>query len=50
MINPLGQIFQNPDNTYVTSDEILKIGFNKALEQVGYSEEKFISRGGLYDF
>lgn len=50
MINPHGQFFQNPNNEYILSDNILDVGFHEALKQVGFSEEKFISRGGLYDF
>ena len=32
MINPVGQFYQNKDNKYVISDNILDIGVERALE------------------
>ena len=50
MINPEGKFYQSKDNIYLVSESINKVGVNKALQQVGFSEEKFLARGGLYDY
>lgn len=50
MVDPQGRFFQNRENRYHVSAPILEIGVEQALEQVGFSEEKFLKRGGLYDF
>lgn len=50
MIDPKGCFYQNSNNVYVKSDPILKIGIENALAQVGFREDKFINRGGLYSF
>lgn len=50
MIDPQGRFFQNRENRYHISEPILEIGVEQALKQVGFSEEKFMKRGGLYEF
>ncbi len=50
MVDPQGRFFQNTDNVYKLSGSILDTGVEEALEQVGFSEEKFLSRGGFYDY
>ena len=48
MINPQGRFFQNTDNQYITSDNILDVGVREALSQINFSLEKFTKRGGIY--
>lgn len=48
MIDPLGRFFGNDTGRHVYSDPILSIGVEAALEQVGFSAEKFEGRGGRY--
>lgn len=50
MVDPAGQFFQNKGNQYQVSQPILEIGVQKALEQISFSKEKFLERGGLYDY
>ncbi|BBM83345.1 viperin family antiviral radical SAM protein [Candidatus Uabimicrobium amorphum] len=50
MMNPQGLFYQNHSGKYVYSEPVLKIGVEKALEQVGFSHEKFCQRGGFYQY
>jgi radical S-adenosyl methionine domain-containing protein 2 len=50
MIDPKGCFFQNSKNAYQQSSPILEVGVLQALQEVGFSEEKFLKRGGSYDF
>ena len=48
MISPDGKFYQNHNNKYIYSDNILDIGFKGAIEQTGFDYDKFIKRGGNY--
>jgi hypothetical protein len=49
MVTPDGKFYQNNDNsTYNYSDDILNLGIEKALNQVGFQYEKYEKRGGAY--
>ena len=48
MISPDGKFYQNHNNEYIYSDNILDIGFKNAIEQTGFDYGKFIDRGGNY--
>ena len=48
MITPDGRFYQNKDNKYIYSDEILKNGFMESLDQTGFNYQLFKSRGGVY--
>jgi radical S-adenosyl methionine domain-containing protein 2 len=50
MISPEGKLYDNTGESYVYSDPILEIGLNKALKQINFNKEKFIKRGGYYDY
>ncbi|MCS6915412.1 MAG: viperin family antiviral radical SAM protein [Myxococcota bacterium] len=50
MIDPWGRFFGNATGRYVYSDPILTVGVETALAQVGWNPEKFIERGGFYDW
>lgn len=50
MINPDGCLYQNSEGKYIKSESILKVGFEKALKQISFSQKKFLNRGGVYSF
>ena len=50
MINPEGRFFGNETGRYVVSDPILAVGVDKALAQVDWRSDKFVARGGLYQW
>ena len=50
MLDPLGRFFQNWNQRYVRSKPILDVGVSRAIEQVGWSNNKFIERGGDYSW
>lgn len=48
MVDPAGRFFDNTSGKHRYSQLILKIGARLAIQQVNYSFEKFIDRGGIY--
>lgn len=50
MIDPLGRFFSNEQGRYRVSDPILEVGVDAALAQAGWRSDKFLARGGLYDW
>ena len=50
MLDALGRFFQNTKGYLEYSSSILDVCPLKALEQVGWNQDKFISRGGLYNW
>ena len=50
MIDPAGRFFDNSLNTYTYSKEILKYGVLEALDDIAIDVERFIQRGGNYDW
>ena len=50
MVSPEGRFFDNTAEGYKYSDDILQSGVNKCLEQVNFDQEKFLQRGGQYNF
>jgi radical S-adenosyl methionine domain-containing protein 2 len=48
MIDPLGCFYGNHEGRHRVSAPILEVGVHEALEQVGFSTEKFERRGGRY--
>ncbi len=49
MVTPDGRFYQNnQDSTYHYSEDILNLGLEKALNQVGFNYHKFTNRGGEY--
>ncbi len=48
MINPDGCFFDNLNGRYRVSEPILKVGVEKALSQIQFYFERFISRDGNY--
>ncbi len=50
MIDPQGRFYDNLEGKYRYSDPILKVGFEKARQQVTVRKEKFTERKGLYNW
>lgn len=50
MIDPLGRFFSNVGGRHVYSSPILETGVNEAFAQVQFSRERFLGRGGQYDW
>lgn len=50
MLDPLGRFYGNTGMRHVTSDPILQVGVARALQQAGFSPEKFEQRGGRYEW
>ena len=50
MIGPDGRFFDSTGGFHQYSQPILEVGIEKALKQVFIDSEKFLKRGGLYDF
>ncbi len=50
MIDPLGRFFDSTKGFHSYSKPILEIGLEMAINQVSFSEQKFIERGGNYEF
>jgi len=50
MVDPLGRFYGNATGRHVYSDPILSVGVEAALAQIGWSPEKFMQRGGLYNW
>ncbi|MBU3662232.1 MAG: hypothetical protein FGM41_03420 [Bacteroidetes bacterium] len=50
MIDPLGRFFDSTKGFHTYSKPILEIGLENAINQVTFSEQKFLERGGNYEF
>jgi radical S-adenosyl methionine domain-containing protein 2 len=50
MVDPLGRFFSNATGRHLYSEAILEVGVETALSQVTFEADKFVSRGGLYDW
>lgn len=50
MIDPAGRFYDNSTGELYYSDEILKVGIEKAYSQVIVDENKFKNRNGIYDW
>lgn len=50
MMDPMGRLFQNTGGEYSYSDPVLRVGFQTAINQVGWDRRKFLRRGGQYDW
>jgi radical S-adenosyl methionine domain-containing protein 2 len=50
MVDPAGRFIDNTRGTYLYSDPILECGVEAAIGQVRISREKFLARGGSYDW
>ena len=50
MVDPAGRFFNNTKAAYNYSLPILEVGIKNALETMNYNIEKFIDRGGIYNW
>jgi radical S-adenosyl methionine domain-containing protein 2 len=50
MVSPDGRFFDDTKGFHTYSDPILNIGVKPALEQVSFNFDKFLNRGGLYNW
>lgn len=50
MIDPLGRFFSNVDGRYMYSQKILDVGVNAAFAAVSIDRDRFIARGGVYEW
>lgn len=50
MVDPAGRFFDNSQGTHHYSPSILETSVSEALKAVNYDFEKFIDRGGVYDW
>ena len=50
MLDPLGCFFQNSKGHIEYSCSILDVDPLEALAEEGWNRERFIKRGGLYDY
>lgn len=50
MVDPLGRFFQNTDGRHHYGRPILEVGVMAALSDVVWNHEKFLTRGGRYEF
>jgi radical S-adenosyl methionine domain-containing protein 2 len=50
MVDPAGRFFDNTDGKIKYSQPILKVGGNNAFKEMPYDTEKFLERGGIYDW
>lgn len=50
MVDPLGRFFTNTHGGYTYSDPIWLVGWDKARDQIEVDEQRFLARGGLYDW
>jgi len=50
LVDPLGRFFDDTNGVHTYSDSLLKYSVEHCLSQVNLSEEKFIERGGIYNW
>lgn len=50
MIDPAGRFYDNSQGFLRYSKPILEVGIPNALSQISFDKEKFITRGGLYNW
>ncbi|WP_139959576.1 viperin family antiviral radical SAM protein [Flavicella sediminum] len=50
MIDPAGRFFDNTEGTHMYSKPINEVGVNAAMSEMKYDFEKFMNRGGVYNW
>lgn len=50
MVDPAGRFYDNAKGTHNYSNPILEVGARIAIQQVNFDFDKFIERGGVYDW
>jgi N-acetyl sugar amidotransferase len=50
MVDPAGRFYDNAEGKHNYSDKINNVGVFNAIQQVNYSSDKFLNRGGVYNW
>jgi radical S-adenosyl methionine domain-containing protein 2 len=50
MVDPAGRFFENSTGSIINSDPVLKVGVEKAYDMAHPDSDKFIKRGGVYNW
>lgn len=50
MVDPAGRFFDNAQGTHNYSKPILEVGIEKAIKTMDYDLDKFLNRGGIYNW
>ena len=50
MVDPAGRFFDNAQGTHNYSKPILEVGIQEALKTMNYDSNKFLNRGGIYNW
>lgn len=50
MVDPQGRVFDNTEGRHTYSDRILDVGVDAAWAGVQFSLQRFLDRGGVYDW
>ncbi|AEH01988.1 viperin family antiviral radical SAM protein [Lacinutrix sp. 5H-3-7-4] len=50
MVDPAGRFFDNAQGTHNYSKPILEVGIKEALKTMNYDLDKFLNRGGIYNW
>ena len=50
MVDPAGRFFDNATGTHNYSKPILEVGIDEAIKTMNYDFDKFLIRGGIYDW
>ncbi|MHA1380639.1 MAG: viperin family antiviral radical SAM protein, partial [Candidatus Helarchaeota archaeon] len=50
MVDPCGRFFQNSNNEYSCSNNILEVGIDTAINEISWDKRKFLRRGGSYNW
>lgn len=50
MVDPAGRFYDNAEGKHNYSDKINNVGVFNAIQQVNYSTDKFLNRGGVYNW
>lgn len=50
MVDPLGRAFGNATGTHVYGEPILSVGIEGSVAQIGWVPERFLARGGVWDW
>ncbi len=50
MVDPAGRFYNNENGSYAYSQPILDVGAQQAIQEMNYDLDKFLERGGLYQW
>jgi radical S-adenosyl methionine domain-containing protein 2 len=50
MIDPAGRFFDNANGSYRYTQSIIDVGVNAALKKTAFDFQKYVTRGGMYNW